>query len=237
MARQKTEAVATSLSGAAHPVDLDIDESRMLKGLECFKSHSHAFELCVDMLQAGVASGKLSKRKKKKIENLLETYGLIGDILSKATIDYLENCYEDMWNVSSYLTGNLRASLGIIGDVYNDPLGAEIGIVMSKLLEPKVLFNLRAVTYTRVYHCTVKGQETGEVRTYQYDYEPYTLKLNRPSGANYYLKQEDVNITSRQEVGGQRVGGPFIYTVWEEIRKKYREEYRVKRQSSGEGTA
>lgn len=152
---------------------------------------------------------------------ILDMYKDIGNAMRKGTIEYLQHTYQDMWNVSSYFTGNLRGSLTVKGNLETNPWKTDIGIDYTEFRRRKELQALHDQTVTISYD-RKKTKDT-VTKTYTRYKKNQTVMVG---GDNYVAAQNYSNHTSKQEADGPEVGGPFVYTVWREIKNKYRKEYK-----------
>lgn len=208
------------MSGYHSPDMPKINKSSVASGLDGVTCIDPLLKQAVAAVENAAKTSK-SQSKRKRMKRVLNALSKFGDAMVEINIGYLEACYQEMWDVSSYYSGNLRGSLDIIGDLKNDPYHAEIDLNMEKFLEPKILTNVREVTTRKDYTRHRDGTEV----TYEYKFPVAYLDVKR-NGTDYSEIQENTNITSKDEPGGPEVGGPFIHSVWKEIRKKQFSEWR-----------
>lgn len=200
------------MSGYTAPDMPKIDESKVIGGLEMYYSVSPRSR-STHMRMKAISSYPAAKPLRGLFSLYFKHKAKQGDIIKQSSIEYLNKCYEEMWRTSSWMTGNLRGSIGIIGDVYNDPYHAEIGLDMDEFMKRKKLPSLRDVNVTRNY-TTKSGKHVS--KTYRY---PAGHTMYQRGGYDYSEDQDTTNITANYGVGG-----PFLHTTWEEIRKKYRKQ-------------
>lgn len=198
---------------------LGLNDADIPKGLAIFDKMDPDIKAMVNGWKSRLAMPGQNPFVAAALKVILDGFEEIGNIVHNGVVDYLNTTYDEMWDVSSYYTGNLRGSLDIVGDIKNDPLNTDIDVNLDEFLRPKTLKNLHSKTYNSTWKL-----KDGTKKSKAYTQKAGSLNV-KVGGKDYRDAQEYTNITSRQEVGGDRIGGPFIYTVWEEIKNKNRAEY------------
>lgn len=190
-----------------------VDKDKVPDGLDMLATTSPKVRAHLNSFKAMQKNPNFSPTFKAALDILLNGLEPIGDVYKKAQVEYLDHTYQEMFDVSSYYTGNLRGSLDIDGDIEKDAYHTDIDVNMEVFLEPKTLKNLREVEVSVTY-MTKRGEVTRE-----YDYGIGRITKN-VGGFNYIPIQDPINVTSRPDYREPRTGGPFVEKVWVKVIKE-----------------
>lgn len=155
----------------------------------------------------------------------------IGDEISNGQNTYLRKTYYAMWETAPYLTGNMRGALCIVGDVKKNFFDTDIDLDEAEFVKSKKLKVLRTMQHLSSYKT-----KSGKKKSY------VTTRIKKGSeitvGGDYLWPANSRNVTSRHPVSvvvdntdafanGLRIGGEFIYSCWQEIKRINHNEYQV----------
>lgn len=197
------------------PADLKLDQKNIPGGLDLFGTMGAQYKSAINSWKAQAKSPNTDATMQLILNTILDGLNPIGEAIKGGIVDYLEETYKEMWEASSYYTGNLRGSLDIAGDLKASPYNTDIEMDMTEFTTPKILPALRKKAITRTWY----SKKWGTTTTKTYYYKPARVSI---TGYNYLYDQDPVNLTSRRNGNPStpRTGGRFVEDVWVKVIKE-----------------